>query len=1375
LFSRFFIDRPIFASVLSIVITLTGGIALKTLPLALYPPVSPPNVSVSCTFPGADAKTVSESVASPIEEQVNGVENMLYMSSSCTNDGAYSLTITFEHGVDLNLAQIRVQNRVALAQPKLPDVIKQTGVLTRKRAPDILMSVALISPPRQQALATAALATRNPAFWGNRVESIEVKAGGEGYTRPPPVEISEPQRARGTRAEAVANLTGGVVTSITITRPGSGYTAAPMVTMPPPPNTELEPTYDQLYLSNYASLHVKEEIARVPGVGDISMFGQKDYSMRVWVDPEKLAGRNMTAGDVVAAIREQNMPAPTGQIGQPPIGRGQSSQFTLNAPGRLIEPEQFADIIVKRTRGGRLTRIKDIGRVEMEAKNQDQTCQVNHNPAASMGIFQLPDANALETADRVRAKMAELAKDLPPGVQFQTRYDTTPYIRESIAEVFKTLQEAVILVAIVVLLFLQNWRSAVIPLVAVPVAIVGTFGVMAAMGFSLNNLTLFGMVLAIGIVVDDAIVVVEAVEHHIEHGLLPRDATIRAMDEVSGPVIAIGLVLSAVFVPCAFISGITGQFFRQFALTIASSTLISAFNSLTLSPALAALLLRPRDRQNREVLPRLAFVILGAWFGYSVLTPRLEEAAAVRLAHLPPVPWWSYVALAVAAGAAAGWLVSRPLDRLLRTSFRLFNVGFNHATNAYTRIVGVALRGSVLVLLIYAGMSFLTYRGFLSTPKGFIPSADMGYLMVNVQLPDSASAERTVASMDRLETIAHDTPGVKHTQAMSGNSLVMNASGSNFASLFVVLDEFSQRPVPLVDRFFRLISLNPTEDWWRKGLNRWFNLGLTPKKADLEERTRTWINAHFGPKGWLASQLYSRFAIDVSQKPYFYSEDVANILRRRYTDDEPGADVKVFPPPPVRGVGRAGGFNMIIEDRGDLGIQELQAQTDKLVARANKVMLLGDGSICVPGESSIYIPKLGYSDLKKPLSDSELTRRGARPVFVGCFTAFRANVPQFYADVNRSECMVKDVDLQDLFETLRVYLGSLYVNDFNRFGRTWQVIVQAEAKYRRQVADTTLLKVRSLNGTMLPVAALADFREKPGPLILTRYNMYSAASINGNASPGISSGQAIDIMGILASDPQYGLLPSMAYEWTELAYFERQAGNTAMYIFGFAVVMVFLVLAAQYESWSLPLAVILVVPMCLLSGIAGVKFAREDINIFTQIGFVVLVGLASKNAILIVEFAKYHRDAGESRRQATLEACRLRLRPIVMTSLAFILGVLPLLLGSGAGAEMRRTLGTTVFSGMLGVTLFGIFLTPVFFFVIDWLSEARVWNSPWLRWINTWVLSTLSLRPLRHLAGNVRRSIQPDPLAESVPEFEPETELETAPEHEPEPEPVQPK
>jgi multidrug efflux pump len=809
-------------------------------------------------------------------------------------------------------------------------------------------------------------------------------------------------------------------------------------------------------------------------------------------------------------------------------------------------------------------------------------------------------------------------------------------------------------VAIVVLLFLQNWRSAIIPLIAVPVAIIGSFAALAVFGFSLNNLTLFGLVLAIGIVVDDAIVVVEAVEHHIERGLAPRAATIRAMDEVSGPVIAIGLVLSAVFVPCAFISGIVGQFFRQFAMTISVSTIISAFNSLTLSPALAAVLLRPRSRTIRQALPRPAYVLLGGWAGWVFLAPWLEPRMGGWLVSIlsrsaPSLgidlgssdsARWAAALLALAAGGATGWLAGRPFDRLLAGFFALFNAAFRSATTVYSRLVGSLLRVGALVLLVYGGLMFLTYWGFQRTPSGFIPSQDMGYLLINVQAPDSTSAERMQDLMNRIETIARTVPGVKFAQTMSGMSLLLSANGSNFGSMFIILDKFSER-----------------------------------------------------------------------RKPELYSDVIAQTLRNRYAEEVPDAIVTVLGPPPVRGVGRAGGFKLMIEDRGDVGLETLQGQTDNLVDKAKQ-----------------------------------------EKDFVGITSVFRANVPQVFVDVNRRECMSKQVALQDLFDTMRIFMGSLYVNDFNRFGRTWQVIVQAEAKFRNRIDYLKRLQVRNAEGKMVPLGSLASVKEVNGPLVLTRYNMYPAAFINGAAAPGVSSGDAIALMERLAHE---SLLRSMSFEWTDLAFLELQAGNTAMIVFGFAVVMVFLVLAAQYESWSLPLAVILVVPMCLLSGIVGVNFARqlraygygpflqelgrflgvrfadEDINIFTQIGFVVLVGLASKNAILIVEFAKHRREAGDPRRRAALEACTLRLRPIIMTSLAFILGVIPLIRANGAGAEMRRTLGLTVFSGMLGVTLFGIFLTPVFFTVIDWLGESRLFGSPRLRRVHTVLLAILSLSFLR--------------------------------------------
>ena len=1143
--SRFFIDRPIFASVISIVITLAGAIASVNLPLAMYPAIAPPTVQVDCKYPGASAQVVAETVAAPLEQKVNGVEGMLYMSSQCTNDGSYNLTVTFQHGMNLNMAQVLVQNRVDLAMPLLPDVIKQAGVTARKRSPDILLAVALNSKDGR---------------------------------------------------------------------------------------------FDQLYLSNYASLHVKDEIARLPGISDVNMLGTQDYSMRVWVDPEKLAARNMTALDVVQAIREQNKPIAAGQIGQPPVPDGQEIQMTVDARGRLTDVEGFENIIVKSTRGGHVVRLKDVARVVIGAKSLDVATRVNGRPSASLAIFTLPDANALETADVVKAKMAELAKDFPEGMQFEIRYDTTPFIRESIAEVFKTLREAVILVAIVVLLFLQNWRSAVIPLIAVPVAIIGTFAVLAVMGFSINNLTLFGLVLAIGIVVDDAIGVVEAVEHHMELGLSSREATIVAMQEVSGPVIAIGLVLTAVFVPCAFITGIVGQFFRQFALTIAASTIISTLNSLTLSPALAALLLKPKahgpGKQTRaRILPPVVLALILGWIAVGFAYPRMEPWLMAKGWLKGPILEWA-TTIAAIMGGVLGIGLTRPINFLLSQLFRVFNFGFRNGTVFYTWSVGLMLKGSVVVLLIYGGLLYETYQGFITTPTGFIPSQDMGYLMANVQLPDAASFERTQDAMNRLEAIARKQPGVKFTQCVSGQSLLLSAFGSNFGSMFIILDKFENR-----------------------------------------------------------------------HAPELYGEAIAAKLRAGFAAKVPDAIVTVLGPPPVRGVGRAGGFKLLVQDRGDLGLRTLQTQTEKLTKAA--------------------------TDLKQPGG------LAPPPKLVGMTSVFRATVPQLFAEVDRREVVSKQVSPRELFSTMQVYLGSLYVNDFNMYGRTWQVIVQADSNFRNGVEDVKLLKVRNAQGKMVPVGSLAEIKEVNGPLVLTRYNMNTAAPINGSAAPGISSGEAIKTMERLAENE---LIGAFHIEWTELAFLELQAGNTAMIVFGFAVVMVFLVLAAQYESWSMPLAVILVVPMCLLCSIVGVKYANQDINIFTQVGFVVLVGLACKNAILIVEFARARRQAGDSRREATLKACKLRLRPIVMTSMAFILGVVPLLVTRGAGAEMRRTLGITVFSGMLGVTVFGLVLTPVFFSVIDWVGETRLIRSHPIRRISSVLIGIFGFGYLR---GYLRRRREP--------------------------------
>jgi multidrug efflux pump len=1130
--SRFFIDRPIFAAVLSIVITLAGAISVFTLPLAQFPLVTPPTVQVTCNYPGASAKEVADSVAAPIEQQVNGVEGIMYMSSQCANDGSYSLTVTFQPGIKLNMATVMVQNRVNLAVPLLPEVIRQTGVTTLKRSPSILMGLAIYSPDGR---------------------------------------------------------------------------------------------YDQLYLSNYTLMQIKDELARIRGVGDVFLFGQRDYSMRIWVDPAQLASRGLSATDVVRAIREQNSQVASGSIGQEPMPGGQSSQITLSALGRLTSPEQFENIVVKTGSDGRLTRIRDVGRVELTSKNQDIRVRLDGGDTVFLAIFQSPDANALDLRRRILEKMDDLKTSFPEGVAYTIGFDTTPYTRESINEVVKSLGDAIVLVAAVVLLFLQNWRSAIIPLVAVPVAIIGTFAVMAAIGFSLNNLTLFGLVLAIGIVVDDAIVVVEAVEHHIELGRAPREATLAAMRQVSGPVIAVGLVLSAVFVPCAFISGITGQFFRQFAMTISVSTVISAFNSLTLSPALTALLLRPHDKHAAPPLPRLAFPIAGAALGWKFLVPWVERGAAWLPDGLSAVlrahSTWSYPASAVVAGALVALFIGPTVNRLLGAFFRAFNAGFGRATGGYVRLVGGLLRVSVVVLFVYGGLLLVTWWQFNRTPRGFIPPQDMGYLLVNVQLPDSASLERTDKVMRKIEEIGRSIPGIRHVAGISGQSFVLSAAGSNFATLFIGLKPYAER-----------------------------------------------------------------------RDPELSSDVIANKLRMRFAKEIMEAQLAVFGPPPVQGVGRAGGFAMMVEDRGDAGPGALQRQIDNLVRRGMET----------PGLAVL-------------------------------FSAYRANVPRLSIEADTAACMVRGVSLQEFANTLGVYEGSLYVNDFNLFGRTWQVIVQAESDFRTKPEDLAQLRVRNSRGGMVPIGSLANQREVNGPLVLTRYNMYPAAALNGIAAPGISSGQITAILEKLADRE---LPQTMAYEWTDMSYLEQLAGGKAMLIFVFAVVMVFLVLAAQYESWSLPLAVILVVPLCLLSALAGVNLAGMDMNIFTQIGFVVLVGLASKNAILIVEFARHQRlDEGLSRRDATLAACKLRLRPIVMTSLAFILGVLPLIVAHGAGAEMRRTLGTAVFSGMLGVTLFGIVLTPVFFSSIDWLGGWHLFASPGLRFASATALSIVSLGFLRRPAA----------------------------------------
>lgn len=1069
--SHFFIDRPIFASVISFVITMVGAIFVWTLPIAQYPEIAPPTVQVACFYPGASSNVVAETVAAPIEQQVTGVEDMLYMSSQSTNDGGYNLTVTFEVGTDLDMAQVLVQNRVNLALPSLPAEVKQTGVSVKKKSPAILLVVNLVSP-------------------------------------------------QGSR--------------------------------------------DQLYLSNYATISLRDEMARIDGVGDVSLLGQKDYSMRVWLDPDRIAALGMTASDVLQALREQNVQVAAGSIGRPPVPSGEAFQYTLTTQGRLSDADQFGEIIVKTGSDGRTVRLKNIvtdqrrevsgellGGIQRGAKSEDTSCTLDGQPSVGLAVYQLPGSNALDTAKRIRARMEELQASFPSDIQYQIVYDTTPFITESIAEVFKALRDALVLVAIVVLVFLQSWRAALIPLIAVPVAIIGTFAVMAGLGFSLNNLSLFGLVLAIGIVVDDAIVVVEAIEHHLEHGLTPREAARQAMSEVSGPIIAISLVLMCVFIPCIFISGITGQFFLQFAVTIAVSTFFSAINSLTLSPALAALLLRKKSEQ-RDPLTLLLNLLLG-WF------------------------------------------------------FKLFNWGFQVSSNLYAGLVGWLLRLSLIVLLIYGGLLYATYYGMTNVPAGFVPNQDKGYLLVDVRLPDSASLERTNKVMRQIEGLlsdkapggsaeahtaeagnapaGHSSGGVQHSIGISGQSVVQNAVGSNFGTFFLILDEFHHRE-------------------------------------------------------------------SLELKSYM----IALRLRQLFGTEITDATVSVFGPPPVDGLGSGGGFKLMVRDIRSLGLDTLQQTADQLAAVGNE-----------------------------------------QPGLLGLFNGFRANTPQLFVDIDRTKCKTLGISLQDVFTSLQLYLGGYYANDFNEFGRTWQVNLQADPAYRIRPEQVAQFRVRTASGKSVPLGSVCQITERLGPASVTRYNGFNAAAINGIALPGVSSGETIKLLDNLAAEQ---LPQGMDMQWTELSFLQIKAGNTALLVFAIAVVLVFLVLAAQYESLTLPLAVILVVPMCLLSSVIGVGMVGLDINIFVQIGFIVLVGLASKNAILIVEFAKEKTESGTSAFEATIEACRLRLRPIMMTSFAFILGVVPLVLATGAGAEMRKTLGIAVFAGMLGVTLFGIFLTPVFFYLL---------------------------------------------------------------------------
>ncbi len=1130
--ARFFIDRPILAWVISVVIILLGLIASGFLPVAEYPDITPPTVRVTASYPGANAQVIADTIAAPIEQQVVGVESMLYMSSQSNNDGTYSLDITFELGTDVNMAQVLVQNRVAIAEPTLPDVVRTIGVVTKKRSPDILLGISLYSETN--------------------------------------------------------------------------------------PETK-KPYYTALYMSNYATIQLKDAASRVEGVGDVVILGQQDYSMRVWVDPDKLQSRNLTVGDVIKILREQNVQVAAGQIGQPPIPRGQGFQYTMSTLGRLVDAGQFADIILKTGENGEVTYLRDVSRTELGARNEDTLSRLDGQPSAGLAIFLLPGSNALDTADGLKAMMREQETRFPKGLRYAIVYDTTPFIRESVNDVFHTLRDAVLLVAFVILLFLQDWRALLLPVIDVAVSLVGTLAVMSLMGFNLNNLTLFGLVLAIGIVVDDAIVVLENIERWLDKGLPVREATINAMNEITGPIFAITLVLSSVLLPSAFLGGITGQFFRQFALTISVAMLISAVNAMTMTPARAAWIFSNRKPgqhgdQGKEALPWWSFALFGGLATAWLLTPKLGPWLG-----LPAIPeggdaapadlqtsllGWGVSFLAflpgMLAGGVLGWLFIGPVNRGLEVLFRAFNDIFERATRVYGTTVGWCLRLSFIVLLVYVGLIGLTGFGFTRIPTGFIPIQDKGYLLVNIQLPDSSSLERTIEATAAVEKIALEIPGIVHTVAVPGQSFVLNANSSNYASIYVILKTFEERRDP-------------------------------------------------------------------SQS----GEAIEGRLRARLRDEVPEASVLVFGAPAVRGLGNAGGFKLMVEATGDVDFDELQQRADAIVAQGNK-----------------------------------------QPGLVGLFNGFRARTPQLYANIDRAKVKTMGVQLTDVFDALQAYLGSFYVNDFNRFGRTWQVNIQADSPFRTDAEIVKQLKVRNNDGDMVPLGSVIDIRDSAGPVTITRYNMFPAATITGASLPGTSTGEVLRIMEDLSKKE---LPRSMKSEWTELSFLQKQSSKLDQFrdlrqnpfsAFLLGALLVFFVLAGLYESWSLPLAVILVVPMCLLSALVGIALANMDVNIFVQVGFVVLVGLACKNAILIVEFARDRQLEGVSRSDAVIEAGRARLRPILMTSFAFILGVFPLVIATGAGAEMRRTLGTAVFAGMIGVTFFGIFLTPVFYYVIRGLTDS---------------------------------------------------------------------
>jgi hydrophobe/amphiphile efflux-1 (HAE1) family protein len=1048
-FAKFFIDRPIFATVISVIIVIIGGLSFTSLPVEQYPQLAPPTIQVTATYPGATAQTVAATVATPIEQELNGIEGMIYMFSQSTADGRMVLTITFELGTDLDAAQVLVQNRVSVAEPRLPEEVRRLGVSTKKSTPDLMLVINLYSPDN---------------------------------------------------------------------------------------------SYDQIYIGNYAVLNIRDRIRRINGIGDTGLFGASEYAMRVWLDPDLIQAYGMSAGDVLAALRAQNVQVASGTLNQAPQPTQNFFEYTVQTQGRLTAPEEFGNIVVKSGDQGRIVRLRDVARIELGAQDYVTRGYLGEFPAVALPVYQQPGSNALATASAVIAAMEEISRDFPPGLTYAIAYNPTEFIRQSVVAVQHTVFEAIVLVVLVIIVFLQTWRAAIIPIVAIPISIIGTFAVMAALGYSLNNLTLFGLVLAIGIVVDDAIVVVENMERNLRAGMTPRDAARKTMEEVGGALIAMGLVLVAVFLPTTFLEGISGKFYQAFGVTIAVATVISVFVSLTLSPALAAILMQPHD------------------------------AAAEHASQHTPKPWYRSP---------------------FKYGFERFNVGMERLSQWYGRLAAKLVRKGALMLLVYAGLMGLAGWLFSHVPTGFIPDQDQGYFIVSIQLPPGAAISETdkVVAEATRRILAID--GVANAVAFTGFSGATRSNASNAGAIFTPLESFAERQ----------------------------GKGITFES--------------------LRQQLRAEMA-DIKE---------ANIL--------------VQTPPAVRGIGSAGGFRMMIQDRGDRGPAVLDEAIQSLAAAANA-----------------------------PES----------PAVTNARTFFEINTPQVYLDIDREKAERLNVPIARLFEALEVYLGSAFVNDFNYLGRTFRVTAQADAPFRLSEDDVLRIRVRSDNGSMVPLGSIATVKTTAGSARVPRYNLYPAADLLGDYTAGYSSGEALDTMERLA---QQVLPEGISFEWTELAYQERATGSTAVVAFVLAVIFVFLLLAAQYESWTLPLSVILIVPMCLLSAIGGVALVGMDNNILTQIGFVVLVGLASKNAILIVEFARDLESRGYDTYQAAVEAARLRLRPILMTSFAFILGVVPLVLAEGAGAEMRRALGVAVFSGMLGVTFFGLIFTPVFYVLCRKLALIR--------------------------------------------------------------------